>query len=101
MSLCPTRGDERMSGTPADGPSGADESLRDGEERLRLAVEAASLGTWDYDMLSGVVRQSSRHVEILGLPPGSEVMRVEEWGKCVHPDDLARVREQFLAAAAG
>ncbi len=69
------------------------------EERLRLAVEAAALGTWDLDLASGAVHQSPRQLEILGLPPGSEVSHVQGWRELLHPDDLARLRDQFLAAA--
>jgi PAS domain S-box-containing protein len=71
------------------------------EERLRLAVEAAALGTWDFDLATGVINQSPRLLEVLGLPPGSAVSHVETWKDLVHPDDLEHIRGQFLAAAAG
>ncbi|QJE01640.1 PAS domain S-box protein [Massilia forsythiae] len=72
----------------------------DSEERLRLAVEAADLGTWDLDLAtdSAPVR-SLRHDRIFGydrLQP--------EWGleialRHVLPEDRATFRDAFARAA--
>lgn len=45
----------------------AEEALRASEERLRLAVQATGLGTWDYDLQSGDLLCSDRARRICGL----------------------------------
>jgi len=40
--------------------------VRDSEARLRLALEAGELGSWDIDLLSGVVTRTPRHDQIFG-----------------------------------
>jgi len=40
--------------------------VRDGEARLRLALDAAEMGSWDLDLLNGSARRSSRHDQIFG-----------------------------------
>ncbi len=44
----------------------AEDALRDSEERLRIAIEAADLGVWDWDMKSGQVTRSLRHDQFFG-----------------------------------
>lgn len=43
-----------------------DDALRASEERLRIALDAARLGTWDFDLKSGKVNNSLRHDQIFG-----------------------------------
>jgi diguanylate cyclase (GGDEF)-like protein/PAS domain S-box-containing protein len=69
----------------------ADEALRESEERFRLAAEAASLGVWDYDPISGKREWSGRLCEIFGLDEDVEPS-LELAAERVHPDD----RVQFL-----
>ena len=50
--------------------------VRDSEARLRLALEAGELGTWDIDLLSGTVTRTSRGDQIFGyrtLQPGWDI----------------------------
>ncbi len=44
----------------------AEELLRDSEGRLRLALDAADLGTWDLDTTTGIAVHSLRHDQIFG-----------------------------------
>ncbi|WP_181814861.1 EAL and GGDEF domain-containing protein [Sphingomonas aracearum] len=46
----------------------AQNELRDSEERFRLAAQAAALGIWDYDALSGRREWSPEFKAMLGLP---------------------------------
>ncbi len=43
-------------------------ALRENEERLRIALEAANLGSWDLDLTTGKAARSLRHDEIFGYP---------------------------------
>jgi PAS domain S-box-containing protein len=68
------------------------ERVKDAEERLRLAVESAKVGTWDYDPKSGTVRCDARHRRLFGLGPDAEVT-ARVLMDAIHPDDRAQVNE--------
>ncbi len=50
-------------------PRRAENLRRESEARLRLAVDAARLGVWDFDVASDTVRSSPELNRILGHPP--------------------------------
>ena len=77
------------------------DSLREGEERLRLALEAGQLGTWEMALCSGMSTQSPRAMEILGFRPGVATTPVDDWIARIHPSDRARVMEQWDRLVAG
>jgi len=75
---------------------GAETALRRSEERLRLAVESAQMGTWDVDLITGKAIWSELHFTMLGYEPtptgeASESM----WIQCIHPDDRERVLQEW------
>lgn len=76
-----------------------EEALRESEKRLRLAMTAASLGTFEHDLIVDCVRWDARAQAILGLDQdsGSLSMVFER----VHPDDLERVTSSIAALFAG
>ncbi|MGQ0810785.1 MAG: PAS domain S-box protein [Nitrospiraceae bacterium] len=49
----------------------AEQALRASEERLRLALSAAHLGVWDWNVQSGSVFWSESVEGLFGLPPGA------------------------------
>jgi len=61
------------------------------EERLRLAIDAARLATWDKDLISGQRVANDAYYDLLGVPR-DEWLRVDGFA-FVHPEDRARVRE--------
>jgi PAS domain S-box-containing protein len=65
----------------------AEEALRQSEEQLRLALEAAHLGTWDWNVLTNQVTWSSSQEELFGLAVGSFDGSYEAFAACLHPDD--------------
>jgi PAS domain S-box-containing protein len=71
----------------------AESALRDSEDRLRLALEAGQLGTWDFTPATGEMLCSERCYELLSLAPGTRVT-YESFLARIHPDDRARVRER-------
>ncbi len=77
----------------------AEEELRESEERLRFAVDAAHLGSWDLDLVTGATHRSLRHDQIFGyeelLPEWSYDLFLEH----VHPEDRPFVRRRFDDAA--
>lgn len=80
--------------------SGALEELRQqteraqlSEERLRLALEAAHMGTWDWDILSDEVIHSVTTEAIHGLTPGAFEGTFESFLQSLHPEDLEWVTQ--------
>ncbi len=55
-------------------------------ERLQLAVDAAGVGTWDLNPLSGELIWSPRCKEIFGLPPTAEVSYADFLAGVYPPD---------------
>ena len=75
----------------------ADELAR-GEERLRLALEAGRMGTWDWDLRTGEVAWSDNMAEVHGLPEGGFDGTIEGFRRLVHPDDRYRVEAAIARA---
>jgi PAS domain S-box-containing protein len=78
----------------------AEERQRDSEARLRLALEAAATGMWEWDLGSDAVTWSPECYLIHGVAPDSFGGTAEAFGRLVHPDDAARVWRAVRAAAA-
>lgn len=69
-----------------------EEELRRNQEALELAHEAAGLGTWDHDLVTGELRWDARARALFGL--GSAELPAEpRWADVIHPDDLAPTEE--------
>ncbi len=54
---------------------------------LRLTLEAAQMGTWDWDVQSGWVRWGGLTDVMLGFASGTDRIRFEEYVSRIHPDD--------------
>jgi PAS domain S-box-containing protein len=65
----------------------AEAALRESEERLRFALEAGGMGTWEWDIGSGKVVWSPTLEEIHGRAPGSFGGTFEDVLAETHPDD--------------
>ena len=71
----------------------------DEETRYRLAVDAARLGTWTWDLATDEVLIDARTRELLELSDGDTSSREAIIATRVHPDDRERVQAGLLAAA--
>jgi formate hydrogenlyase transcriptional activator len=65
----------------------AEEALRESEERLRLAQQAARVGTWEWDVQTGVSVWSDIIWRFLGLEPDDGPTTVERFIEFIHPED--------------
>ena len=71
--------------------------LRTAHERFRVAQKALRAGIWERNLISGEGHWSPELYELIGLEP-SAPPTLESWLKCVHPDDLERVRRNMVRA---
>lgn len=65
----------------------SEESLRQSEERLRLALSAAQVGTWDWNIVTNSVIWSENQELLFGLTPGTFKGTYEAFIERVHPED--------------
>jgi PAS domain S-box-containing protein len=68
-------------------------------ERLRFALDAAAMGTWEWDFATGHVTWSDNLERIHGREPGSFDGRFESYEREIHPEDRERVLESAMRAA--
>lgn len=77
----------------------ATDSLRQSEERLRLATEAAQMGTWDVDLTTGKSIWSEQHFTVLGYTPNpTGEANKAMWLSRIHPDDRDSVFQAWQQA---
>jgi PAS domain S-box-containing protein len=69
----------------------AEDLARRNEQRLRFALDAASMGTWDWDLITNQLQWSDNLERIHGLPPGTFDGTFASYEREVHPDDRERV----------
>jgi PAS domain S-box-containing protein len=70
----------------------AEQTLRASEQRLRLALDAGRMGSWEWNLLTGDVDWSPELEAIHGLAPGTFEGTFEAYQKDIHPDDHADVQ---------
>jgi two-component sensor histidine kinase/PAS domain-containing protein len=70
--------------------------LRESKDRVQLALDAAQLGSWQYDPLSGIVTGDARCQQIFDV--ATNAASIEDLLKPVHPDDAARLWAAIEAA---
>jgi two-component system sensor histidine kinase/response regulator len=70
-------------------------TIRQSENRLRLALESAKAGTWEWDLRTQQNIWSDDAFRLYGLPAGSCVPSFDTWLDTIHPD----YREQTSKAA--
>jgi len=71
----------------------AEHALAESEERLRLAQSAARIGTFEWNILTGVNTWTPELEAMYGLPPGGFGGTQTAFENLVHPDDRAGVIE--------
>ena len=65
-------------------------SLRESESRLKLAIAAMNGGAWEWDLMTDEVRWSDELYEVFGRLPGSFTPTVEGWLKTMAVEDRPR-----------
>jgi PAS domain S-box-containing protein len=71
----------------------AEATLRENEERLKLAFAGAQEGVWDWNLETGAVVYSTRWKEMLGYAEDEIEPHVSAWERLLHPEDVARAQQ--------
>ena len=74
----------------------AEAALRESDERQRMALDAADMGTWRHDLASGRIHLDSRARDHYGI--ARETADIGEILARIHPDDAA-VTERAIGAS--
>ncbi|MFH7242618.1 MAG: PAS domain S-box protein [Spirulina sp.] len=76
------------------------DNLQETAERLNLALSAAQMGSWDWNLDQQTQFWSPQSKRILGLDPETSLQRLDQWQDFIHPDDWPATQtavEQALA----
>lgn len=68
----------------------ANQSIRESEERLRIALAAARMVAWQWDLADDRVTTSENAAEVLGLPHDAKIESIQQGFALIHPDDVRR-----------
>jgi PAS domain S-box-containing protein len=77
----------------------AEEAFRQSDERLRLAQSYGGVGVWSWNVQTDRLSVEPETERLYGVAPGT-LRTSRDWGRRIHPEDLARVtaeRDQALA----
>ncbi|MGM0368104.1 MAG: HD domain-containing phosphohydrolase [Actinomycetota bacterium] len=64
-------------------------------KRLDLAVKAANLGTWDYDIKKGILRFNREWARMVGVSTDKLSRKISELRELIHPEDRKKVFEKL------
>jgi PAS domain S-box-containing protein len=78
----------------------ADLELRESEERLTLAAEAAEFGVWVWNVTSNQIWGTETWRRLFGFAPG-ESIGFEKLFQRIHPEDRETVEQEIQSAATG
>ncbi|WP_408641815.1 CheR family methyltransferase [Spirosoma rhododendri] len=78
----------------------AEAALRESEKRFRLTIEAARMGTWDWNLITNEVVWNEQHFRLFGMEPQPNPISPSVYFTHVHPDDRERISRQLQEAIA-
>jgi len=70
----------------------SDRQLQDSEERLRRALQAARMGMWNWNVVTGEITWTPEHEILFGLAANAFDGRYETFDACLHPDDRPEIQ---------
>ena len=73
------------------------DALRKSQERLQLALEAAGIGIWDWNMVTGEAYFSDSWIQMLGYELDEVEPNFDAWRAIIHPDDLPAIEAAIQA----
>jgi PAS domain S-box-containing protein len=100
-SFAPIRGPQgEVTGAVVSAHDMSEQRARESEltmahDRLRLALDAAGAGYWDWVIDTDSLSWSPEIFQLMGLDPQTTTIGVDAWESVVHPDDREHVRRQL------
>ena len=79
----------------------AEETLRESEERLQLATQAAGIGIWDWDVVRNTLLWDESMYRLYGIRREDFNGAYEAWFRCIHPEDAPLTDRAIQAALSG
>jgi two-component system, cell cycle sensor histidine kinase and response regulator CckA len=83
------------------GRRAAEAALHESDERLRSAMSAARMGSWEWQIEANTISWSAEMYTIFGASPHTFDGSFEGFIAIVHPDDRARVKQTIEASLQG
>ena len=77
------------------------EALQNSEEQLRLVLQGADLGFWDWDILTGKVIRNARWANIIGYSYDEIKNTTQQWTDFIHPDDRQKAWQSITDVIEG
>ncbi len=71
------------------------------DRRANLALKAAEVSCWDWDLTNREIFLDQTYFHCLGLPQGERTLPISELHELVHPDDFEPFRQATLDAITG
>ena len=71
-------------------------ALSETRERMRFALDAAAVGTWEFDAVSGTIVWSDMMESLHGLAARGFGGTSDAFDRLVHPEDRLRVRDESM-----
>ncbi len=78
----------------------SDDSLRENQQRVQLAIEATGVGIWEWNIKTNAIRWDHQMFSIYGIPPTPDgFVTYDIWAAAVLPEDLAEQEELLRSHA--
>ncbi len=72
--------------------------VRDSVERTALAMDAAQMGSFDWDLATQKISWSHYHAILWGYRPDGTAHSYQDWRQRIHPDDVAQAEAAIQAS---
>lgn len=73
-------------------------ALRESQEKLKLAMRAAKMGTWLFDFQTGQFEPDAAGKVLHGFEADEAIASLEQGSRHIHPDDIAQIQQRFEQA---
>jgi two-component system CheB/CheR fusion protein len=79
----------------------AESQLKESQQRLTLATEAAQIGIWDWDLVANNLVWDDRMFVLYGISRQDFTGNYDVWRNALHPEDRARAEADAADALSG
>jgi len=70
-----------------------EEKLKESEKRLRMTLESAQIGIWDWDLVKNTWYATPNSFTALGYEPKKDNFGFDEWIQIIYPDDQEKIKK--------